>query len=396
MALNKLSARQIKNAATGKYEDGGGLRLVVSASGAKKWVLRLTVEGKRREMGLGTYPDVSLATVRENATAFRTLARNGVDPIATRGTRVKEIPTFESCAARYVRAHRRGWKNPKHQRQWVRTLKNYARPKIGQKRVDAITTDDILEILAPIWANKTETAKRVQGRIENILDYAAAHQHREESNPARWRGHLDKLLAKPCRVKQVTHHPAMPYEDAAKFMVELRDLDGIAPIALRFLILTATRTKEVLLAEWDEFDFANETWTIPANRMKSRREHRVPLVPATLQLLEEVPRLTENRYVFPGRIAGKPLSSMALLTTMRRLGFGPKGARGNYVPHGFRSCFRDWSGEVSSYPRDVAEMALAHVIENKVEAAYRRGDLFTKRSQMMQDWAIYLTGNERE
>lgn len=390
MALNKLSARQVKNATTGKYEDGGGLRLVVSAGGSKKWVLRLTVDGKRREMGLGTYPDVSLATARENATAFRTLARNGVDPIAARGARVKEIPTFESCAARYIRAHRRGWKNPKHQRQWVRTLKNYARPKIGQKRVDAITTDDILEILAPIWANKTETAKRVQGRIENVLDYAAAHEHREESNPARWRGHLDKLLAKPSRVKQVTHHPAMPYEDAPRFMTELRGMEGIAPIALRFLILTATRTKEVLLAEWDEFDLATETWTIPANRMKSRREHRVPLVPATLQLLEEIPRLTENRYVFPGRIAGQPLSSMALLTTMRRLGFGPKGDRGNYVPHGFRSTFRDWSGEVSSYPRDVAEMALAHVIENKVEAAYRRGDLFTKRRQMMQDWASYL------
>ncbi len=391
MTIHKLSPRKVATAGPGKYEDGGGLRLVVSNAGARKWVLRFTIGGRRREMGLGSYPDVSLAEARDKATECRKLARDGVDPIEARQTEPEKTPSFTSCAARYIRAHRRGWKNTKHAKQWVRTLKAYARPEIGSKTVDAITTEDILKILSPIWTTKTETAKRVQGRIENILDYAAAHKYRDPLNPARWRGHLDKLLPKPTRVKKVAHHPAMPHTEVPAFMAELSNNDSISALALRFLILTATRTSEVLQAQWDEIDLKAAAWTVPAERMKTRREHRIPLSDAALVILGSVPRIEGNPYIFPGTRQGRPLSGMALLQLMRGMGYGREGSRGNYVPHGFRSSFRDWSGEVSSFPRDVAEMALAHVIENKVEAAYRRGDLFTKRQKMMQEWADYIT-----
>ncbi|MCP4181848.1 MAG: site-specific integrase, partial [Hyphomicrobiales bacterium] len=303
----------------------------------------------------------------------------------------EKVPTFTTCAARYIKAHRGGWRNIKHARQWVSTLKTYARPVIGSKRVDAIDTEDILKVLSPIWSTKTETAKRVQGRIENIMDFAAAHKYRDPLNPARWRGHLDKLLPKPSRVKKVTHHPAMPYTDVPAFMVELSSNGSVSAQALLFLILTATRTSEVLLAQWSEIDLEAAIWIIPATRMKTRQEHRVPLSDAALTILRRLPRIKGNYYIFPGVRYGRPLSNMALLQLMRGMDYGVNCSRGNYVPHGFRSSFRDWSGEVSSFPRDVAEMALAHVIENKVEAAYRRGDLFTKRSKMMQAWADYLS-----
>ena len=390
MAIHKLTPRKVTTAVHGKYEDGGGLRLVVSNAGAKKWVLRFTIDGRRREMGLGSFPDVTLADARSKAGSQRTLASTGVDPIETRRAEPEAIPTFTSCAARYIRAHRRGWKNAKHARQWVRTLKTYARPIIGSKPVDAVTSEDVLAIISPIWTAKTETAKRIQGRIENILDYAAAYKYRDPLNPARWRGHLDKLLPKPSRVKKVTHHPAMPHPDVPAFMAQLSGNGSVSALALRFLILTATRTNEVLQAQWDEVDLEASVWTIPADRMKTRQQHRVPLSTATTTVLEALPRIEGNPYVFPGARHGRPLSNMALLQLMRGMGYGVNCERGNYVPHGFRSSFRDWSGEVSSFPRDVAEMALAHVIENKVEAAYRRGDLFDKRREMMQEWADYL------
>jgi integrase len=390
MAIHRLSSRKVACAAPGKYEDGGGLRLVVSKTGAKKWVLRFTIEGRRREMGLGSFPDVSLAAAREKASKHRLQATTGIDPIEVRRAVPERIPTFTTCAARYIRTHRRSWKNAKHSRQWVSTLKTYARPVIGTKQVDAITTEDILNILSPIWTTKTETAKRVQGRIENILDYCAAHKYCDPVNPARWRGHLDKLLPKPSRVKKVTHHPAMPYMEVPTFMTELTQNNCVSAHALRFLILTATRTSEVLQAKWTEIDLKAAIWTIPAERMKARQEHRVPLPDVPIAILEALPRIQGNPYVFPGARQGRPLSNMALLQLMRGMDYGVDGNRGNYVPHGFRSSFRDWSGEVSSFPRDVAEMALAHVIENKVEAAYRRGDLFNKRRKMMQDWADYV------
>ena len=390
MAIHRLTPRKVETAGPGKYEDGGGLRLVVSKTESKRWVLRYTLNGKRREMGLGSFPGVTLAQARNKAAEIRGKVDSGIDPIRERRAEAKEIPDFTSCAARYIRAHRHGWRNAKHARQWVSTLKRYARPVIGTAQVDAIVTEDVLKILTPIWTSKTETAKRVQGRIENILDFAAARNYRDPVNPARWRGHLDKLLPKPSRVQTVTHHPAMPYTDLPAFMAELSRNDSISAHALRFLFLTATRTSEVLLAQWTEVDAGSRVWTIPAARMKARKEHRVPLCDAAMAVLQAVPRIDGNTHVFPGSRKGRPLSNMALLQLMRGMGYGVNGSRGPYVPHGFRASFRDWSGEVSSFPRDVAEMALAHVIENKVEAAYRRGDLFEKRTAMMEAWASFL------
>ncbi|MGE6780548.1 tyrosine-type recombinase/integrase [Vreelandella titanicae] len=392
MAIHKLSPRKVATAEPGKHEDGGGLRLVVSEGGAKKWVLRFTLRSKRREMGLGSFPDTGLAEARRKAENYRKLAKEGTDPIHAREleTQQQATPTFTNCAARYIQSHRRSWRNAKHARQWVSTLKTYARPVIGELPVDEIDTHQILNILSPIWVTKTETAKRVQGRIENVLDFASAHKYRDEANPARWRGHLDKLLPKPSKVQKVAHHPAMPYEQVAAFMGAMQDYNSMSSKALQLLILTATRTSEVLNAEWHEIDLVNATWTIPAKRMKASREHRIPLSHQALLLISNLPNVKGNSFVFPGMKPGRPLSNMSLLQFMRGLGYGPSGDKGNYVPHGFRSSFRDWTGEVTSYPRDVAEMALAHTIENKVEAAYRRGDLFDKRRAMMQDWADYI------
>lgn len=390
MAIHKLTPRKVATAGVGKHEDGGGLRLVVSATGAKKWVLRITVNGQRREMGLGPLSAIGLAEARQLATEHRALAHNGIDPIRARRAEQQQTPNFTRCAAQYIRAHRRGWRNRKHARQWVTTLKTYVRPVIGSVLVDTIKTEDVLEILSPIWTSKTETAKRVQGRIENILDYAAAHNYRDSLNPARWRGHLDKLLPRPSRVKAPNHHPAMPYADVPAFMVELLGNASVSSSALQFLILTATRTSEALHAQWTEIDLDAGIWIIPAVRMKSRREHRVPLSSGALTVLKSLPRTKKNPYLFPGARYGRPLSNMALLQLMRGMGYGVAGDRGNYVPHGFRSSFRDWSGEVSTFPRDVAEMALAHVVRDKVEAAYRRGDLYNKRKEMMQSWADHV------
>ena len=343
-------------------------------------------------MGLGSFPDTGLAEARRKAENYRKLAKEGTDPIHAREleTQQQATPTFTNCAARYIQSHRRSWRNAKHARQWVSTLKTYARPVIGELPVDEIDTHQILNILSPIWVTKTETAKRVQGRIENVLDFASAHKYRDEANPARWRGHLDKLLPKPSKVQKVAHHPAMPYEQVAAFMGAMQDYNSMSSKALQLLILTATRTSEVLNAEWHEIDLVNATWTIPAKRMKASREHRIPLSHQALLLISNLPNVKGNSFVFPGMKPGRPLSNMSLLQFMRGLGYGPSGDKGNYVPHGFRSSFRDWTGEVTSYPRDVAEMALAHTIENKVEAAYRRGDLFDKRRAMMQDWADYI------
>lgn len=396
MAIHRLTPRKVATAGPGKYEDGGGLRLVVSESGAKKWVLRYTINGKRREMGLGSFHDIGLAEARDLATKHRKQAKAGVDPIEARQEVPEETPTFTTCAARYIRAHRHGWKNAKHARQWARSLKTYARQEIGAKKVDAITTEDILAILSPIWTTKTETAKRLQGRIENVLDYAAAHKYRDPINPARWRNHLDKLLARPSKVRRVNHHPAMPYTEAPAFMAELADNDSSSSMALQFLILTATRSSEVLKAQWLEIDLEAAVWTIPAERMKAGREHRVPLTDNALKLLKGLPRVEGNAYLFPGARHGRPLSNMALLQLMRGMGYGVGGNKGDYVPHGFRSSFRDWAGEVSSFPRDVCEMALAHTIKDKSEAAYRRGDLFAKRRKMMEAWSNYLGTSKAE
>jgi integrase len=391
--VGKLNALKVKTSGPGKHEDGDGLRLVVSPGGAKKWVLRITVGGKRREMGLGSFPAVSLAEARENAADARRIAKAGGDPIAAREPKpASTVPTFTQAAAAYIRAHRRGWSNIRHARTWPRSLKTYAGPVIGRKPVDLVTTEDVLKILTPVWTTRTETASRVQGRIESVLDFAAAHKWRDPVNPARWRGHLDKLLPPPGRIKVVRHQPAIPYQEVSGFMAELRMMESVSARALEFLILTATRTSEVLGATWSEIDLAASVWTVPPGRMKARREHRVPLSEAAMAVLQRVPRVAGAAYIFPGARAGRPLSNMALLQLMRGMGHGVGGEISDAVPHGFRSAFRDWAGEVSSFPRDVCEMALAHVIENKVEAAYRRGDLFEKRRAMMQAWADWCAG----
>ena len=390
--IHRLTDRAIRNA-TKPLADGGNL-WVYPKGNARGWIFRFTLHGKTQKMDLGSFPAVSLAQARKLAAQQREILRSGIDPIDHRDREARAaalkaagVPTFTQAAARYIRAHRSGWTNAKHARQWCATLKTYVRPIIGRTPVDSIGTEDVLRVLQPIWTTKTETAKRVQGRLENVLDFAAARQWRDQSNPARWRGHLDKLLPRPSRVATVDHHPAMPYGELPAFMVELEALDGCAALALRFLILTAARTAEVIYAEWSEIDLKEAVWTIPADRMKARGEHRVPLTQPALKVLLAVPRIARNPYVFPGTRNGRPMSEGALLKLMQRLGYGIRKDRGDYVPHGFRSTFRDWAGEVSSFPHDVCEMALDHAIANKVEAAYRRGDLFDKRRVMMAAWA---------
>ena len=396
--MAKLTQRQCATLSPGKYNDGGGLWLHVKASGARKWFVRIVIDGKRRELGGGGYPATTLAQAREKATEMQRLAKQGIDPTQAQATdqAAQEVPTFTSAAARFILAHRRGWSNPKHARQWVSTLKRYARPVIGSVPVDRITTEQALAIVSPIWTTKTETAKRVQARIEAVLDYASAMRWRDQTNPARWRGHLQRLLPAPAKVKrmandgEVRHQPAMPYVEVPAFMRELEALDSISAKALLFLILTATRTSEVLEAQWHEVDREAATWTVPATRMKARRLHRVPLSDQALAILDSVPSVHGSEYVFPGARTGKPLSNMALLQVMRGLGHGVGGKRSDAVPHGFRSSFRDWSSERTGAPHAVIEAALAHVAGDATVRAYARSDLFDRRRELMQAWSNYL------
>ncbi|MCH5374054.1 MAG: site-specific integrase, partial [Planctomycetes bacterium] len=293
--------------------------------------------------------------------------------------------SFDECAAAYIAAHEVGWRNPKHRQQWRNTLSTYASPVIGRLPVADIDTDLVMRVLEPIWTSKPETAGRVRGRIESILDWAATRGYRTGENPARWRGHLDHLLPKRSKVRRVRHHPALPYSEIGGFVAGLRDMDSVAARALEFVILTAARTGEVLGVRWDEVDFETGVWTIPAERMKNGREHRVPLSRAALDVLESVRPLRRNDYVFPGNRPKRPLSNMALTMLLRRMGHD------GITVHGFRSTFRDWAAEQTSAPREVAEMALAHTIGDSVEAAYRRGDLFEKRRDLMASWAEFVS-----
>ncbi|RYU61874.1 site-specific integrase [Methylolobus aquaticus] len=388
MAKAKLKALDVQRAKEGIHDDGGGLRLVVGKTGTKRWLFRLTVNGKRREIAVGRYPELGLEDARLEVAEIRKAARQGVDPKA-KPAEPAAVPTFTSAAAQYIRAHRHGWRNAKHARQWTATLKTYARPVIGSVPVDQITTEHVLRILQPIWTNKTETGKRVQGRIENVLDAAAARKWRDPVNPARWRGHLDKLLASPKKVKKPVHRPAMPYRDLPGFMADLTAKDSVSSAALRFLILTGCRTGEVIGAQWSEIDTEAATWTIPGDRMKAGREHRVPLPREALGILEGLPRIAGNPYVFPGARHARPLSSMALLQLMRGMGHGVGGTLSEAVPHGFRSTFRDWASEQTATPHAVMEAALAHVISDGTVAAYARSDLYQKRAALMQQWASY-------
>ena len=345
-----------------------------------------------RDMGLGSAADVPLADAREKAADARKMLSDGIDPIEHRKTAradhaldVAKAVTFETCADAYVAAHRAGWRNAKHSWQWAATLKAHAYPTLGKLPVGEIDVGLVLKVLEPIWKTKTETASRLRGRIENVLDWARVRGYHQGDNPARWRGNLDHLLPKRSKVQKVTHHPALPYAQVGAFVSDIRKQGGTAARALEFVILTATRTSEAIGAQWHEIDLDAALWTVPADRIKGGKEHRVPLSAPALALIKAQAKTKNGEFVFLGLKRGKPLSNMALLALLKRIG------RDDLTVHGFRSTFRDWAAEQTNYAGDVAEMALAHVVSDKVEAAYRRGDMFEKRRRLMADWAKYCS-----
>lgn len=397
--IGKLSAREVATKATpGHYGDGGGLWLQISDAGTKSWVFRFKspVTGKAREMGLGSFDTYSLAEARERAREQRKVVDAGRDPIAEReaarqSTRLAAAMamTFDQCAAAYISAHRAGWKNAKHAQQWENTLAADVSPVIGALPVAAIDTALVVKVLEPIWTKKNETASRLRGRMESVLDWAKVRGYRTGENPARWRGHLDKILAAPAKVQRIEHHRALPFEEVGAFMADLATRAGTAAMAVRFGTLTAARSGEVRGATWDEFDMAAKVWTIPAERMKAEKEHRIPLSDAALAILQAVPRLVDSPYVFPAPRGGM-LSDMTLTAVLRRMG------RADVTVHGFRSTFRDWAGETTAFPREVIEHALAHRLKDKAEAAYARGTLFDKRRLLMDSWAKHCTTIKRD
>jgi integrase len=393
---SKLSAVAVaKTKKPGRYADGNGLYLQVGPTGTKSWLFRYMIAGKAREMGLGPVPLIPLAEARVAALEARRKVHEGIDPLAKREEQQRQARieqaralTFAQCADAYIQAHRSSWRNDKHAAQWESTLKNYAAPVIGDLPVEAIDLRLVLDILEPIWRDKPETASRLRGRLETVLDWAAVRGLRQGDNPARWRGHLDKLLPARAKVKRVEHHAALPYAEIGAFMAKLRTREGIGSLALEFTILTAARTSEVLNATWGEIDRDVAAWIVPGARMKAGRDHRVPLSPRALAILTELGGGDDMEFVFPGNRTGKPLSNMVFLQLLKRMGYV------DLTAHGFRSTFRDWAAEQTAFPREVAEAALAHVVADKVEAAYRRGDLFEKRRQLMAEWETFcLSGH---
>jgi integrase len=398
----RLTARTVVTLGPGKnargettaklYADGGGLYLHVSKSGARSWIFRWKRDGRLRDMGLGPLNTISLAEARDKALACRKLKYDGADPIEERRAQRQAVKletakamTFKDCATAYIAAHQAGWKNPKHAAQWPSTLETYVYTIMGGLPVQSVDVGLVLKALEPIWNTKPETASRVRGRIESVLDWASARGYRQGENPARWRGHLENLLPKKSKVRRVEHHAALPYSEIAVFMAELRQQEGIAARALEFTIMTAGRTGEVLGATWDEIDSEGRLWTVPPDRMKAGREHRVPLSDAALAILRAMTEVRSGKHVFPGARDNRPLSQMAMLMLLRRMG------RDRLTTHGFRSTFADWGAEQTAFPSEVREMALAHTVGDKVEAAYRRGDLFEKRRQLAEAWARYCT-----
>ena len=386
MSKGKLTAVGVeKLREPGRYGDGGGLWLQVRTSG-KSWLFRYTRKGVARHVGLGPARDVSLAEARTKAAEYRRQLLFGIDPLEARRAaqtqaqfEIASATTFRECAERYIGSHETAWRNAKHRQQWRNTLATYAYPVLGQVAVTAVDTGLIMKALEPIWMAKPETASRLRGRMESVLDWAKARGYRQGDNPARWRGHLDHLLPARRKMRAVRHHAALPFTEIPDFMVQLCERNGIAARALEFTILTATRTSEAIGARWAEI--AGDIWTIPADRTKSGRAHRVPLSARALDLLEELPR--QGEHLFTGNRSGSHLSNMALLKVLERMG------RADLTTHGFRSTFRDWAAERTNYPREVSEMALAHAVSDKVEAAYRRGDLFEKRRRLMAEWTEY-------
>lgn len=387
----ELSALEVNRlTAPGLHFVGGvaGLAMQINDSGARSWILRATVGARRRDIGLGGFPDVTLAGAREAARTARAKIKEGIDPVeeskAKRSALVAAQAaaiTFGEAAAKFIEAHESGWKNAKHAAQWSSTLETYAFPTIGKIRVSDIETAHVITILEKIWTTKTETASRLRGRIESVLDWATVRGYRKGENPARWKGHLDMLLPARAKVQKVEHHAALDYREVGAFMAELAKIEGMGARALEFAILTVARSGEVRGATWAEIDEKAGIWTIPAGRMKAEKEHRIPLTSTALALLAKLPRIAGTDLIFPNsNETPSALSDMTLTAVLRRMGVA-------VTAHGFRSTFRDWAGETTAYPREVIEHALAHQLKDKAEAAYARGTLFDKRRRLMADWA---------
>ena len=405
--LERLKPLQVRRLGEGLHPDGGGLHLQVTGEAGRSWIFRYWVDGRERQMGLGATHTVSLGEAREAAREARRLRAAGLDPIEERRKieveqkleRSRSV-TFDDAVAAFIEANKAGWGNEKHVKQWKSTLTTYATPRIGKLPVGEVETRHVVAVLEPIWQSKTETASRVRGRIENVLDWATVYGHRAGDNPARWKGHLDKILPAKTKVQKVQHHAALPYPELPHFMKALARVQGVAARALEFTILTVARTSEVIGAVWSEIDLVKKVWTIPAERMKADREHRIPLSAPAIAILEAMHarwlEVDARRWrgrgapaqpaeptgpVFFGLRAGKGLSNMSLLKVLKSL------KRSDLTTHGFRSTFSDWAAETTNYPGEMIEMALAHKVANKVEAAYRRGDMFAKRHALMNDWA---------
>ena len=391
--MGRLTALKVKSLVEpGRYGDGDGLWLQVRDATHRSWLLRYTRHGKARQMGLGPYPHLGLAEARDAAVAARQQIKAGIDPIAERQRKAQadlvavQVTTFQAVAEMLIASHEATWRHEKHRHQWRSSLLTYAFPVLGKMPVREISTGDVMKVIEPLWHEKAETASRLRGRIEAVLDYAAARGWRVGDNPARWRGHLANLLPKRSKVSEVRHHPALPWAEIGAFMAALRAEAGQAARALEFIILTASRTNEVLGARWSEIDLAERSWTIPASRMKAGREHRVPLTDAALTLIRALPPPPADvgdSHVFAAARPGRGLSSMAALMLLRRM------KRSDLTAHGFRSTFRDWAAERTNFPREIAEAALAHTLRDKSEAAYRRSDLFEKRAKLMEAWGQF-------
>lgn len=391
-AIGRLTALAVAKAKKpGLYADGGGLYLQITSAAARSWLFRYRPPGRKtpRDMGLGSVATVPLAEAREAARLARVILQAGRDPIeAKRDAKAQAAleaakgMTFREAAEAYIEAHRSSWRNEVHAAQWPATLEAYAYPTLGSLPVGSIDVALVLKVVTAIWKSKPETASRVRGRIETILDWAKARGYRSGDNPARWRGNLDHLLPPRSKVRRVRHHPALPFDEVGAFIADLRKQEGIAPRALEFLVLTAARTSEVTGATWPEVNLPKALWTVPADRIKAGREHRIPLPRRAVEILEGMAEF-KSAHIFPGGKKGKPLSENAMLAVLKRM------KRSDVTAHGFRSTFKDWATERTNYPNEMSEMALAHAVGDKTERAYRRGDLYEKRARMMADWARF-------
>ncbi|MFI2810363.1 tyrosine-type recombinase/integrase [Microbulbifer sp. JSM ZJ756] len=390
-AIHKLTALKVKSA-TKTVGDGGGLWLKIQSGGQRSWTFRYRFAGRAREIGIGSATSLTLAEAREIAAEFRALVAKGTDPKVKRDAeRVAQAlernraRTFDQCVDSYLAARSSEWRNAKHRQQWRNTLHTYASPLLGHLPAADIGITEVVKVLEPIWRSKTETATRVRQRIEAVLDWATVMQIRHGDNPARWKGNLSEVLPTPTKVKKVKHHGAMPVKDMPRFMARLRDLNSVAAMAMEFTILTAARTGEVIGATWDEIDLASRTWTVPPERMKAGKQHVVPLPDRAVELLTLLPRFEETPYLFPGARTGRPISNMTMLKLLKQtLGYP------DYTVHGFRSTFRDWAAEETSFPVRAVEYALAHQLKDKVEAAYQRSNLLEQRRELMHAWMNFL------